>query len=195
MEKIISEIRDLLLHPVQTFVRLKAEEDTRSKLTKSVLLYLAAIPAIAGFIGRVVIGQSVPFVGYYHVPFFSGLLWALLMFALGIVIVYLVAFVINGLSPNFGGERSQLNAFKLSLYSFMPLFVLGVFSIIPALSGLYILGLYGIYLFYVGCPVLMSCPEDKALPFTVVVSLLSILFTVLFYRVAHLAIVNNMPNF
>jgi len=195
MEKIIRDIRDLIVNPVQTFERLDAEETTQSQLTKSMLLYLAAIPAVAGFIGRVIIGHSVPFVGYYHVPFFAGLLWSVLMFVLGVAIVYLIAFIINGLVGSFGGERSELNAFKLSLYSFMPLFVLGIFSLIPALMGLFILGLYGIYLFYVGCPILMRCPEEKALPFTLVVSLIAILITVLFYRVAHLAIANNMPNF
>lgn len=195
MEKIISDIRDLIVNPVQTFERLNAEETTRSQLTKSMLLYLAAIPAVAGFIGRVIIGHSVPFVGYYHVPFFPGLLWSILMFVLGVAIVYLIAFIINGLIGSFGGERNELNAFKLSLYSFMPLFVLGVFSLIPALMGLFILGLYGIYLFYVGSPILMRCPEEKALPFTVVVSLIAILITVLFYRVAQLAIANSMPNF
>ena len=92
------------------------------------------------------------------------------LFVLSIIGVYVVSYIVNGLSVNFGGEKNELDAFKLTVYCFIPVMVLGAFSLIPALSGLYILGLYGIYLFYIGVPVLMNIPEDKALTFTVIVS-------------------------
>jgi len=195
MEKLISEIKDLILSPLQLFEHLKLEETTKSEITKSILVYVAAIPVIAGFFGRVIIGYNVPFVGYSHVSFFSGLIWAVVLFILTIVGVYVISLIVNGLSPNFGGIKSELYAFKLTVYSFIPLLTLGIFSLIPALSGLYILGLYGIYLFYVGLPILMEIPEEKALTFTVIVSLISIVITILFYRLAGLAIVTNIPSF
>ena len=150
MEKLIYEIKNLILAPLKLFERLKEENSTQSEITKSILVYVAAIPAIAGFFGRVIIGYNVPFVGYSHVSLFSGLIWAIFLFVLTIVGVYVISFIVNGLAVNFGGERSELNAFKLTTYCFIPVLTLGVFSLIPALSGLYILGLYGIYLFYNG---------------------------------------------
>ncbi len=194
MEKLISEIRDLFRAPLKVFTELRTTETTQSEITKTMLVYVAAIPAVAGFIGRVVIGYNVPFVGYAHVSFFSGLISAVLLFVLAIIGVYLVSFIVNGLVGNFGGERNELNAFKLTAYAFTPLFVLGLFSLIPALTGLYILGLYGIYLFYIGAPVLLDVPEEKTLTFTVIVSLISILITILFYRIAGLVVVSNMPS-
>ncbi len=194
MEKLITDIKELVKAPAAFFEHLKATETTQSDITKTTLVYLAAIPAVAGFIGRVVIGYNVPFVGYSHVSLFSGLISAVLMFVLAIIGVYVVSFIVNGLVGNFKGERSELNAFKLTAYSFAPLFVLGFFSLIPALTGLYILGLYGIYLFYIGAPVLLSIPEEKSLTFTVIVSLISIVITILFYRIAGLVIVSNMPS-
>jgi hypothetical protein len=194
MEKLIFEIKDLVKTPVAFFERLKSAETTPSDITKTRLVYLAAIPAIAGFIGRVVIGENVPFVGYAHVSLFSGLISAVLLFVLAIVGIYVISFIVNGLVGNFEGERSELNAFKLTAYAFAPLFVLGLFSLIPALTGFYILGLYGIYLFYIGAPILLNVPEEKSLTFTVIVSLISIVVTILFYRIADLVVVSNMPS-
>lgn len=194
MEKLIAEIRDLIRSPLKVFEQLKTTETTQSEITKTMLVYVAAIPAVAGFLGRVVIGYNVPFVGYAHVSFFSGLISAVLLFVLAIVGVYVISFIVNGIVASFGGQRNELNAFKLTTYSFIPLMVLGVFSLIPALVGLYILGLYGIYLFYIGAPILMEVPEEKSLTFTVIVSLISIVITILFYRIASLVIVSNMPS-
>jgi hypothetical protein len=194
MEKLISEIKELILTPLQLFKRIKQKETTQSEITKSLLVYIAAIPALAGFFGRVIIGYNMPFAGYSHVSFFSGLAWAVILFVLTIVGIYVISFIVNSLAVHFGGIKSELNAFKLTAYSFIPLLTLGIFSLIPALSGLYILGLYGIYLFYIGLPVLMQVPEEKALTFTVIVSLVSIIMTILFYRLAGLAIVIHMPD-
>ena len=47
--------------------------------------------------------------------------------------------------------------------------LVGIFSLIPALSGLSILGLYGLYLLYLGLPVVMKVPAEKAMSYTVAV--------------------------
>ncbi|MBN1479209.1 DUF1282 domain-containing protein [candidate division KSB1 bacterium] len=197
MEKLIHEIKELLLAPAKLFERLKQEETSQSEITKTILVYVAAIPAIAGFIGLVVIGSSGPYYGLYthsRVSIFSGLIWAVVLFVLTIIGVYLVSFIVSGLAPKFGGIKNELNAFKLTVYSFVPLLVLGAFSMIPALSGLFILGLYGIYLFYIGAPILIEIPEEKVLTFTVIVSLISIMITILFYSIAGKVIVTQVPN-
>jgi hypothetical protein len=184
IEKLIQEVKECILTPVTVFERIKNDSRTISEIISDLLIYLAAIPAVAGFFGRVIIGQVAPSGRYQHAPLFSGIIWAALLFLLSIVGIYAIAFLVSRLADNFEGKQDELAAFKLVVYSFIPLFALGVFSILPALSGLYILGLYGIYLFYVGCPILMECPEDKALPFTVVVSLSGILITILLHRIA-----------
>jgi len=46
----------------------------------------------------------------------------------------------------------------------------GIFSLIPALSVLgLVASLYSIYLIYLGLPVLMKCPAEKALVYTIVI--------------------------
>jgi hypothetical protein len=195
IEKLIQEVKECVLSPTAVFIRIKNDSRNITDIVRDLLIYLAAIPAIAGFFGRVIIGQSTPFGGYHHVPLFAGIVWAVLLFLLSILGIYGIAFLVSRLAVNFQGKPDELAAFKLVVYSFMPVFALGVFSLIPALSGLYILGLYGIYLFYVGCSILMECPEEKALPYTVVVSLAGILITVLLHRIAGSIIIKSAVNF
>jgi hypothetical protein len=184
IEKLIQEVKECVLSPIAVFERIKGDSRSISDIFRDLLIYLAAIPAVAGFFGRVIIGQSTPFGVFNHVPLFTGIVWAILLYFLSIVGVYAIAFLVSRLAINFQGKSNELAAFKLVVYSFMPVFALGVFSLIPALAGLFILGLYGIYLFYVGCSILMECPEEKALSYTVVVSLAAILITVLLHRIA-----------
>jgi hypothetical protein len=80
-----------------------------------------------------------------------------------------MAALVNALAPTFGGRRNLNEALKLVAYSATPGFVAGVLSIFPPLAMLEVLaGLWGLYLFYVGVPVVMRTTKDKALPYTAV---------------------------
>jgi len=82
----------------------------------------------------------------------------------GLVMVYVVAFVINMLAPNFGATPDMGQAFKLAAYAPTASWVAGLIMIVPALWFVAILGsLYTLYLFYVGLPKLMKPAEDKTL--------------------------------
>lgn len=184
IEKLIQEIKETIVTPNQVFARLKNDERSITEITRDFLAYLAAIPAVAGFFGLVVVGQRNGLAQYLHAPLFSGLMWAVVLFVLSIAGIYLISFLVTQLAPQFNSMPDETAAFKLVVYSFVPIFALGIFGLLPSLFGLYILGLYGIYLFYIGCQIMLECPEDKALSFTVVVSLAGILITVLLHRIA-----------
>jgi hypothetical protein len=76
--------------------------------------------------------------------------------------------VIDLLAPRFGGKKNFSNAFKLSVYSHTPLWLAGVFLLIPGLNFLLILGLYGFYLLWVGLPILMGVPNERAFTYAIV---------------------------
>ena len=67
--------------------------------------------------------------------------------------------------------KSQINALKLVAYSATAGWIASIATIIPILGWIVaIIGsLYGIYLVYLGLPVLMKCPQDKAVVYLVVV--------------------------
>ncbi len=158
----IERAKSILLSPKQTWEIIKTEEKTTVAIIRDYLLYLAMVLVVCSFIGRVIVGR--PFYG--RMPLMGGLIWVVLSYVLFFISVYLSAFIISLLAPNFGAVKNDLAAFKLVAYSSTAPLLAGVFYLIPAFSVFSILGVYGLYLFYLGLPVLMQCPEDKALPYT-----------------------------
>jgi hypothetical protein len=97
-----------------------------------------------------------------HTPILSGLLRAVVAYVVTLAMVYIIAGVIDLLAPRFGGKKNFPNALKLSVYSHTPLWLAGIFLLIPGLNFLLILGVYGFYLLWVGLPTLMQVPNERA---------------------------------
>ncbi len=194
MERFIERCKDIILLPKTTWSRLREEELTQNDILKQYLIILAAIPAVASFFGQAIIGQKVLYLGYYRVPFFAGLFRLILLWLLYIAAMYINAWIVKTLAPSFGGQKDQANSFKLVTFSFVPFFLAGVFGLIPALSSLYILGLYGVYLFYIGLPAMLDVPEEKTLSFTIVAVLLAIIVTAVLGAIANSVIPTHLPQ-
>jgi hypothetical protein len=95
---------------------------------------------------------------------------AILTYVLGLASIYLFGLVINALAPNFGSKPGLENAMKLAVYAMTPMWIGGVFYIIPFLSFLSVLAsLYGLYILYLGFSTpMMDTPQEKILPYLVV---------------------------
>lgn len=166
---LVQRIQDILLKPKDTWPQIAQETATVQSLYKEWLLILAAIPAVAGFIGMSVIGMG-GFGISFRVPFVSGLVHMVVGYVLSLGMVYLLSLLVNALAPTFGGTPDPLAALKLVAYGCTAGFVGGVFQLLPSLSVLGLLcGLYSIYLIYLGLPVLMRNPPEKSAGYTAVV--------------------------
>ncbi len=160
--------KSILLRPREEWPVIEGEPASIAAIYKSYIIPMAAIGPISTFIHAVVFGNS--FFGITHRPsFFSSLTSAVVSYILTLVGVFLMALVIDFLAPRFGGTANRNNAFKLAAYSATAAWVAGIFQLVPGLGMLTILGLYGLYLFYVGVPVMMKAPQDKAIIYTVAV--------------------------
>jgi hypothetical protein len=62
--------------------------------------------------------------------------------------------------------------------------VAGIFALIPGLRILTLLGIYSLYLLYLGLPVLMKTPREKAASYTAVVILAAIVLSIVIGAVA-----------
>ena len=168
---LIDRIQSILLKPKETWPVIEQEGAEIKTIYQDYLVYLAAIPAIAGFIGMSLIGAGA-FGVSFRVPIVSGLVNMVVGYALSLVMVYVFALIANALAPTFKGEKNLPNAFKLIAYGATAGMVGGIFSILPALSMLGVLAaLYSIYLIYTGIPVLMKSPPEKSLGYTAVLIL------------------------
>lgn len=171
---LIERVQAILLKPRDTWDTIAQESSDTTSIYRDYLVYLAAIPAIAGFIGFSVIGIDM-FGASYRVPIGAGLVNMVVGYLLSLVMIYVLALIANALAPTFKGERNQMNALKLIAYGATAGMLGGLFNLIPALSMLSLLAaLYTVYLIYAGIPVMMKAPRDKALGYTVVLILCGI---------------------
>lgn len=171
---LVDRAKNIILRPKEEWQVIDTETIDIPSLYRSYIAPLAAIPAIGGLIGMSMIGMSM-FMGTYRMPFGHALGYAVTSYVLTLVGVYLVALIINALAPSFSGEKNLVQALKVTTYANTPAWVAGIFLLIPWLGVLRLLaGLYGLYLLYLGLPVLMKSPPDKALGYTVVVVICAI---------------------
>ncbi len=164
-----ARVMNILTKPTQEWPVIAGEPKDIAALYRNYIVLLAAIPAVCGMIGKVVIGVSIPFVGTYRWGIASALTSAVIEYVLALVGIYVAAFIVAKLAPNFQSEPDVAQAAKLIAYSMTPFWVAGVFMLIPMLGILTSLaGLYGIYLMYLGVGPTMKTPEDKKIIYLVV---------------------------
>jgi hypothetical protein len=158
---LIQRVQDILLKPKETWPVIAQEKDDIAAIYKNYLVFLAAIPPVAAFLGIYVLGFGM-FGSRMGGFMMTGLMHMIANYVVSLVLVFGIAFVANELAPSFGGTKDLLAAFKLLAYSSTAGYVGGIFSLIAPLAVLSLLAsLYGIYLLFLGAPVLMKVPEDK----------------------------------
>lgn len=166
---IIERVKSILFQPTPTWATIEAEPADVAGLYTRYLMVLAAIPAVCGFIGMSLIGMGA-FGVSLRVPLVSGLANMVVSYVLSLVGVFVLALIVDALAPRFGGQKSSIQALKLSVYASTAAMLGGVFSLLPSLAMLGLLAaLYSIYLLYVGLPVLMKNPPERTLAYTAVV--------------------------
>ena len=79
---LIARVKAIILTPAKEWLAIDAEASSPRAIYIQYVAPLAAIGALAGFIGRSIVGVSIPFLGTYRTPFFSGLVMAVVMYGL-----------------------------------------------------------------------------------------------------------------
>jgi hypothetical protein len=173
---VVERVKGICLKPTLEWSRIEMETPTTRELLVGYVVPLAAIGPTASFIGGVVLGRSLPFVGTYHVPLLSGLTMAVVTYIMSIVGTVVLSWIINALAPSFGGQKSQAQALKVAVFAYTPAWIAGIFTLFTVLGVLVMVaGLYGLYLLYLGLPVLMKSPKEKAMSYTAVVVVCAVL--------------------
>lgn len=165
---LVERVKAILLKPTETWGVIDGEAATIGGLYKGYVIPLALIPAVAGLIGALVFGYGILGISYKP-PILSAVAGSAVGFAVALVGVYVLALIIDGLAPTFGGTKNRIQAFKVAAYAGTAYCLAGIFQIYPPLGVLGLLGLYSLFLLYKGLPRLMKTPEDKAMPYTIVV--------------------------
>jgi hypothetical protein len=161
---LVNRARDILIQPKPEWQVIDGEASTIGGIYTGYVVILAAIPAVAMAVGLLLFGFG--FSGTWTTRIIIG---AVVHYLLGLAAVYVLALIIDALAPTFNSTKNQLNAFKVAAYSGTPAWLAGALMIIPGLGfiALIVGGAYSLYLLFLGLPMLMRTPQDKAVPYVV----------------------------
>ena len=168
---IVERAKRIIVSPRTEWDVIEREATPTQQLLVGYVLPLAAVAAIASFIGSAIFAGMLGGVFGARVGIGGALVGAIIAVIMAVVSVFVIGFIVDALAPTFGGQKNMNQALKLVAYSYTPGWVFGILAIIPFLGWLaaVIGGLYGIYVMYLGLPKLMKSPQEKSVPYLIVV--------------------------
>lgn len=166
--KSIARVQAILARPKQEWPVIAGESSSLKDLYLGYIMILAGIGPLAGFIRMTVFGIEMPYMGTYRMGLGAALGNLVFEYVLALVGVYLIALIINQLASTFGGQKNSMQALKTVTYSHTAAWIAGIGLIMPGIGMVIaILGsVYSIYLLYLGLPVMMKTPGEKAAKYT-----------------------------
>jgi len=174
---LIDRAKKMIITPKSEWDVVAAESTAPAAIVTGYVLPLAAAAAVASFIGTAfILGMFGARMGIGY-----ALMHAIYYVVMAVVGVLVLAFIVDALAPTFSGQKSFPQAVKVVAYSYTPAWVFGLLAIIPMLGQLAMLvgAIYGLYLLYLGLPKLMRSPQEKAVPYIVVVIVCAIVLGIL----------------
>lgn len=172
---IVARAKAITLNPAATWPVIDVEQHDPQSLFIPYMLILAAIPAVAGFIGMSIVGMG-GFGFNFRLPMGSGLAMMVTTYIMSLVMAFGMGWLISALAPTFGGQSNLVQGLKVAVFGGTPMMLAGVFNIIPALGIVGLLAaLYSLYVMYLGLPQLMKNPKEKTITYMVVVVIASII--------------------
>lgn len=171
LSRLIERIKNLILAPKLEWQVIAPEPTSIARLYTGYIIPLAAFAAVISFLHLSLLGVSVPLAGVVREPVAAGLKSAIYAFGFGLLGTFLVALFIDALAPMFAGARDRRQALKVTAYSFTPAWLSSILALSPVLPTLlqWVALFYGIYVLYLGLPVLMGSPPQRALGYTATV--------------------------
>lgn len=180
METLVGRVKSILLEPRSTWKELDTEFIKPGELWARYIFPLAALGAIARTIGMILFGKQIAFTSLTNpVPLTSAIVSGVVVLVVAVLSVLVLSKIISLLAPGFGGQQNDVQGLKAAAYSSTAAWIGSVFGLIPQLNLItMILSLYSVVLLYLGLPVLMKVPKDRAMGYTIVVIIIAVVMFV-----------------
>jgi hypothetical protein len=144
-----------------------------------------AVPVNSLMINYVVVLAAIPFVAtlvgdlwYYAYRAAYGYAFAVAIatYVLDVAAVYVIGMIIWKLGPNFGTTTGQAKATLLAALVYTPVFFISILTIIPFIGWITFLGLlYGLYVLYLGLPIVLGTPPGKEMGYIIAIVVVAII--------------------
>jgi hypothetical protein len=175
---LIARVRGLLLKPKEELPKTLADSGELRAVLVPYVLVLAAIGPVAGFLSAGIIGTYIPATTIFNTTIpasfirapGTALVGSVLRYGLGVAAWVFFAWILNVLSPSFGGRSDKGGALKAAAAAVTPMWVagaLGLLGSVPFLGSLAMLGglaalVYGVLIGMWAVPLHLGVPEPKA---------------------------------
>lgn len=181
METLVPRVKGILLEPRATWKEIDTEFTKPGELWARYIFPLAALGAIARTVGMILFGKQVAFTSLTtDVPLTAALVSGVVVLVVAILSVFVLSKIISVLAPGFGGQKNDVQALKAAAYSSTAAWIGSVFALLPRLNLVTMLiSLYSVVLLYVGLPIVMKAPKDRAMGYTAVVIIVAIVIFVI----------------
>jgi len=188
MNKLFERVKALLLKPRKTWGVIKGEPAGVAELMVNYAAPLALIPVVARVINLALIGFQLPGGHITRAPLLDALFGGVVSFIFHLAGLLAGVWVVNWLAPYCESKPDLKGAAQIVLYSMTPVWILGVCAISPILGLLQFFGLYGIYLAYLGLPVIIGTPPERVPWFTLLLFITSLAIGLVFNVVVDSAV-------
>ena len=165
---LVGRIQRLLLQPAAEWPAIDADPTPAVGTFTKIAVPFAAIGPVATLLKGQLFGW-----GAFGVSYRPSLTWAIVQavesYAVALGAVWIFALVIEAFAPTFGAWKNRDQAMKVVCWSFIAAWLSQGLIIIPYVGWLLsIVGLYSLYVYFVGLPPMMRTPPDKAVPYVIV---------------------------
>ena len=171
METLVGRAKGILFEPRTTWKEIDAEFTKPGEVWGRYIIPLAGLGAIARTIGMILFGKQVAFTSLTNqVPLTSAIVSGIVVLVVALLSVFVLSKIISLLAPGFGGQKNDVQGLKAAAYSSTAAWIGSIFAILPALNLVSILvSLYSVVLLYLGLPILMKAPAERAAAYTALV--------------------------
>ena len=167
---ILKHVWGILSEPRSAWSRIRDEQWSPAEIYLSVIIPLALISPIAGFIGTTRFGWQIGATDAVTLTKSSALQISIAYFGAILVSVFVIAMLIRWMSETYGDQKGFVRCLALATYTAVPLFLVGVVQIYPVLWINFLFGLpalaYSVYLLYSGVPIMMDISAEKGFLFS-----------------------------
>jgi hypothetical protein len=183
----------ILVSPLKEWLKIEKEPGDPIYLMISYVAALALLPAVFRFLGACVVGVVVPGTGTVRASLFDGLFGAIFGYLESFVLMLVLGLIVSLVAPLFGGRRNFASALKLTVYSYTPVWLTGIFLLLPGLRFLMLFGFYGAYLVFAGLQPLTRTPAQKCPSFAALIVVLACALTLVAAGVQH-SLFGTLPS-
>lgn len=166
----INHMVGMFYHPKEEWGTIHEERYSILHIFLMQISVLSLIPAVSMYIGTTQVGWTLTGATYIKLATSSAIPAAIASYFACWGAVAFIAYSIHWMEKTYGGHVKMNECLILTTFTATPLFLSGLSALYPMLwfnvsVGLAAL-LYSVYLLFIGVPVIMEIPEDRAFFFS-----------------------------